>query len=539
LLHNAKVYTVESTMPWADAVVVSAGRIVFVGGNEEALALAGPSTRVVDLEGRLVLPGFIDAHVHPVSGGVELGECNLNDVTSPDQLREVVRACATRDTTSAWVRGGGFQLPLFAGGNPSRHLLDSLVPGRPALLSSADGHNAWVNTRALELAGVTRETPDPPGGRIERDQGGHPSGTLRESAQRLVSSHLPPHTDADLSAGLARSMDLAGRFGITTWHEASAGEATLRAYHAADSAGRLTVRSLVSITVDPSRGVEQVARLDSLRRRYATRELRPVAAKIFADGVIEGHTGALLEPYLDRAGDRGELNLPPARLDSLVRALDSAGFKVHVHAIGDRAVRVSLDAFEGQRRIDGGAGPRHLMTHVQLIDSSDVGRFASVGVVAAIQALWAYRDSYIRDLTEPQLGPKRSRWLYPFASLERSGAMLAGASDWSVTSMNPLHAIQVGVTRRALDDSTGEAWLPEQRLSLATMVRAYTLGGALASDDEARVGSLAIGKAADLIVLSDNLFEIPAHRIAQSRVVLTLMGGREVWRDSTVIRTVR
>jgi hypothetical protein len=539
ILYNAKVYTVDSLIPLAEAVAVTGESIAFVGSSAEARALAGRATRALDLGGRLVLPGFVDTHLHPVSGGIELGECNLNDVATLDELRRVVSACGSANPAAPWVRGGGFQLPLFPNGNPSRALLDSLVPDRPAFLSSADGHSGWVNSRALQLANVTRATVDPPNGRIERDRTGEPSGTLRESAQRLVSRLLPAYTDADYLAGLERAMRMAGRYGITTWHEASAGEGAVRAYRAADSLGRLTVNTIVGLTVDVERGPEQVARLDSLRQRYQSPNVRVASAKIFADGVIEGHTGALLAPYLDRPGNRGELNLTLDRMGALVRALDSAGFKVHVHAIGDRAIRVTLDAFEAQRARDSGAGPRHLIAHIQLFDPADVPRFAQLGVVASFQPLWAYRDSYMRDLTEPRLGPARSRWLYPIQSMVKTGAIVAGGSDWSVSSMNPLEAIQVAVTRQSPSDSADTPFYPEERVDVAAMIRAYTIGGAMASDNEATSGSIAKGKAADLVVLADDILTIAPHRIGHTRVLLTMVGGREVFRDSVALPIAR
>jgi predicted amidohydrolase YtcJ len=533
ILHNAIVYTVDSLQPSAEAIAIKDGRISFVGSSSEALKLAGSATTLIDAEGRLVLPGFIDTHVHPVTSGVELGECNLNEADGREAVVRMVAECATRDPSAPWVRGGGFQLPHFPQGNPSRLLLDSLVPDRPAILTSADGHNAWVNTRALALAGVTRETPDPPNGRIERDAAGNPSGTLRETAARLVSSHLPPHSDDDYAAGLDRAMRLAGRFGITTWHEANAGEAIARAYHHADSLGRLSVRTVVALGVSTDHGTEQIARLDSLRRRYTSPNVAIASAKIFADGVIEGHTGALLAPYLDRPGDTGFLNLPAERMDSLVHALDSAGFKVHVHAIGDRAIRVALDAFEKQRAIDNGAGPRHIIAHVQLFDTTDIPRFARNGVVASFQPLWAQRDSYMRDLTEPRLGPARSRWLYPIATMVRTGAIVAAGSDWSVSSLNPLEAIQVAMTRQTPGDTSDPVFLPEERIDLATAIRAYTLNGARASDDDQNIGTISRGKSADVIVLSDDLFTLPSNRISTARVLMTLLKGREVYRDST------
>ena len=535
VLRHTLVYTVDSANPQAEAVAVKDGKIVFVGSNDSVAAFVGKRTRVLDLAGRMVLPGFEDTHAHPVTGGIELGECNLNAAANLDDVRRIVRACDQQDPSAPWVRGGGFQLPIFPNGSPTRQLLDSLVPGRPALLSSADGHTSWVNSRALAIGGVTRASPDPLNGRIERDANGDPAGTLRETAASLVSSKLPAHTDDDYLAGLERGLALAARFGITTIHEAAADESILRAFARADSLGRLTARSIISLEVKTREGTAQVAHLVALRTRYARGLVRPVAAKIFLDGVIEGQTAALLAPYLDRPGYRGELNATPDQMSALVHALDSADFKVHVHAIGDRAIRVALDAFEKQHALDNGAGPHHIIAHIQLFDPADIPRFAALGVVADFQPLWFFRDAYMKDLTEPRLGPKRSGYQYPMASMVRTGAIVAAGSDWSVSSMNPLDAIQVAMTHLALDDSTGAPWVPDERVDLPTILRAYTLGGAIASDHDSLTGSITVGKAADLIVLSDNLFTLPAHRISQARVLLTLLGGREVFRDSTAI----
>lgn len=533
VLRGGAIYTVDSVQPWAEAVAVREGRIAYVGTSRGADHHIGPDTRVIELGDAMLLPGFHDTHVHPVTGGIELGECDVNPAETRDDVVRIVAECVARSAEGAWVRGGGWASPLFPGGNPPRELLDSLVPDRPAFLTSLEGHSAWVNSRALSRAGITRVTPDPANGRIERDARGAPSGTLRESAMDLVTRVMPDRTDEEYEAGLRRALAMAAGYGITTLHEASADEAILRAYAAADTNGTMTARVIVSMRVDPARGVSEVARLAAWRERYRGALVQPVAAKIFADGVIEGQTAALLEPYLDRPGYLGELNVEPDSMATLVTALDSAGFKVHVHAIGDRAIRVTFDAFERARERNGDAGPRHLMAHIQLFDPADIPRFAALGVVASFQPLWAYRDSYIRDLTEPRLGPARSRWLYPIASVVATGAILAAGSDWSVSSMSPLSAMEVAVTRREPGDTAGPGWIPEERVDLPTIIHAYTMGGAYASDSEARTGSIEVGKLADLAVLDRNLFTIPVAEIHAARVVLTLLEGREVFRDST------
>lgn len=531
VLTHAAVYTMDAARSWAEAVAVRAGRIVYVGPSSGAGAFQGPRTRVVDLAGKMILPGFHDAHVHPVTGGMELALCNLNGLKTRDQVFEAIRKYATDHPKAAWIVGGGWDLPIFPGGNPTRAELDAIVPDRPACLSAADGHSSWVNTKALESAGVTHATPDPANGRIERDAEGNPSGTLRESAAGLVSKHVPRPAAKDYAEGLRRGLEMANRFGITSLIEADAGDEVLAAYAEAGRSGRLTARVVACLSVDGSKGPEQVAELARKRLSYTRGRLRATAAKIFADGVIEAETAALLEPYLDRPGWAGKPNIEPEAFARLAAALDREGFQIHVHAIGDRAVRMSLDALEAARRSNGPRDARPLIAHLELIDPQDIPRFRRLRVLADFQPLWAFADPYIRDLTVPKLGPERSRWLYPIGSVARSGAVVVGGSDWSVSSMNPLDAIQVAVTRRDPEEGAGPAFLPEERSGLSEMLAAYTIGGAYASFEEKRTGSIEVGKAADLIVLDRNLFEVPPEQIHEARVLLTLLEGREIWRE--------
>jgi predicted amidohydrolase YtcJ len=533
VLRNGRIYTLDDARTWAEALAVDDGRIVFVGPNAGVDAFVGPETRFVDLEGRMALPGFHDSHVHPVSGGVELGQCNLNGLATREGLYAAIEECAARTPDEEWLAGGGWDLPLFPGANPDRSDLDRLSPDQPAYLSSADGHSTWANSRALDIAGIDATTPDPPNGRIERDpKTGEPTGTLRESASALVSKHLPPLGPEDYVEGLKRALRMANGFGITSLIEASASERTLEAYAALARSGELTARVRVSLTVDASKDEGQVEELVQLRTRYAAQGVRADAAKIFADGVIESGTAALLEPYVD-FGHSGELNFPPEVLDRIVTRLDKEGFQIHVHAIGDRAIRASLDAFEKARSANGARDSRHHISHIELFHPDDIPRFRSLGVVANFQPLWAFADTYITDLTEPQLGPERSRWLYPIKSLAESGAVLAAGSDWSVSSMNPLDGIQVAVTRRDLTAPPGPSWIPEERVDLDTILAAYTRGGAYLQHEEALTGSLEVGKRADLIVLEKNLFDVPETEIHRVKVLLTLLDGKEVYRDSS------
>ena len=527
------VWTADSAHPRASAVAVRGGRIVWVGEAKDAAAWTGRATTVIDLRGRMLLPGLHDSHLHPAAGGVELGECLLDADTTRAMLITHIAQCARSGT--GWLRGRGWQLPIFPDANPSRTLLDSLAPGRPAYLRSADGHGAWVNSKALALAGITAATPDPPRGRIERDASGRPSGTLRESATGLVARMMPARTWQDYVHGLRRTMALANSLGITSLTDADADTLMLRAYVALDSAHALTTRILATQHTDAAAGASQVPRLIAQRARFTVGHVRATAAKIYADGVIEARTAALLQPYAGTS-DRGPTPIPPERMDSLVVALDRAGFQVHVHAIGDRGVRMALDAFAAARAANGARDSRHQIAHLEMIDTLDVPRFAQLGVLADFQPLWAYRDSYIRDLTEPVLGPERSSRLYPIGSVVRAGGTIVGGSDWIVSSMDPLAAIQVAVTRRDPDAPAGPPWLPNEVVTLDRILAAYTIEGARADFQERETGSISVGKAADLLVLDRDLTAVPPADIHRARAVLTMLEGKAVFGDAAKLR---
>ncbi len=534
VLRNGAIYTVDAQRSWAEALAIANGRIVYVGDNAGVEKLINDKTRVIDLRGKMVLPGFHDSHVHPVSGGIELAQCNLNGSKTQQEVFDKIRAYAATHPEKEWITGGGWDLPIFPNANPTKEQLDALVPDRPAFLSAADGHSAWVNSKALQLAGITKDTPDPSEGRIERDAAtGEPSGTLREMATDLVSKHQPELTPEDYVQGVRAGLAMANRFGITSLQEASAHEKILDAYMALDRRGELTARVLAAQYVDPKQDTAQIATLVQRREKYHGQNLHATAVKIFADGVIESHTAALLEPYVDRPNDRGIPNWEPEQLARVATALDKAGFQIHTHAIGDHAIRMTLDALESAQRTNGKRDARHHLAHLELIDPNDIPRFKQLNVVATFQALWAYADWYITDLTEPVLGPSRSRWLYPIASVAKTGATLAGGSDWSVSSMNPLDAIQVAVTRRSLADTSGKAWIAEEIVDLPTMLAAYTINGAFVNHQEKFTGSLEVGKAADVIVLDRNLFQIAPHEIHRAKVLLTLLEGKEVYREES------
>ncbi len=532
VFRSGTVYTADPAHSRATAVAVAKGRIAYVGTDEGVRRLIGPATVVIDLHRRMLLPGLEDSHLHPATGGIWLASCLLTGDTTRAMLRAHIARCGRETPGTGWIRGRGWALPLFPAANPTRQLLDSLVPDRPVYLRSADGHGAWVNSKALALAGITAATPDPPRGRIERDASGTPSGTLREAAEDLVVAVMPPRTVDEYVDGLRRSTALANSLGITTLQEADADSTMLEAYLALDRAGALPLRVVAAQRTDPAVGPDQVARLAALRTHFAGRRLRATTAKIYADGVIEAHTSALLEPYLDTR-DRGPANLTPEAMNALVGALDRAGFQVHIHAIGDRAVRMSLDAFAAARAANGARDSRHQIAHLEMIDTLDIPRFAQLSVLANFQPLWAFRDSYVRDLTEPVLGPERSSRLYPLASVARAGGMLVGGSDWIVSSMNPFEAMQVAVTRRDPFEGPGAPWIPKELVSLDQILRAYTINGAHANFQEKETGSIETGKAADLVLLDRDLFAIAPTDIHNAKVLLTLLDGVAVFGDPT------
>lgn len=532
LFVGGAVYTVDAARSWASAVAVRGGRIVYVGDDASARAFAGPSTRIVELDGKMLLPGFHDSHVHLASGGHELLLCDLNDSKSAAEVIARIERCAAERPGDDWLRGGGWELPLFPGGNPHKSVLDRIAPGRPVYMESSDGHTTWVNSRALALAGITAATPDPPNGRIERDPAtGEPTGTLRETAGDLVEALLPDPTPEEIRRGLELGIARAHRYGVVGALEATAHRARLEALRDLDRAGKLGLHVTAALRVDPNRGPEQVAELAQLRDADWGPNVRASAAKLYVDGVLEAQTGALYEPYVGRGGDRGDLIWSEARLGAIAVALDRAGLQIHVHAIGDRAIGVTFDALEEVAKLNGPRDRRPALTHIQLFAPGDVERFRALGAAASFQPLWAYEDTFITELTVPFLGPERSARLYPIGSVLRAGGVVAGGSDWSVSTIDPLPAIEVAITRRAPDAEPGPAWLPDERADLPSMLAAYTIGSAWASFRERESGSIEVGKRADLVVLDRNLFAIPVTAISDAKVLLTLFGGEAVYRD--------
>ncbi|MET9176251.1 amidohydrolase [Streptomyces misionensis] len=532
------VHTGSPARSRATSVAVRGERVVAVG-HDEVRELIGPRTEVVDLAGRLLVPGFQDAHAHPVGGGLEMGQCDLSGAATRAEYRERITAYARAHPDAEWITGGGWAMEAFPGGLPTAAELDDLVSDRPVYLVNRDHHGAWVNSRALERAGLDARTPDPSDGRIERHPDGTPTGMLQEGAANLVGRLVPQVTREERVAGLLRAQQLLHSLGITAWQDALLGEhANLTdptdAYLACAEDGSLTARVVGALWWDRARGTEQIEELLARRAAGTRGRLRSTTVKIMQDGVAENGTAALLGPYLDGCGcvsdNSGISFVPPEDLKTYVTELDAHGFQVHFHALGDRAVREALDAVEAARRANGRTDTRPHLAHLQVVHPDDIGRFRELGATANLQPLWAAHEPQMDELTIPFLGAERASWQYPFGALVRSGATLAAGSDWPVSSPDPLQGIHVAVNRVAPEAPAGTpVFLPGERIGLHDALTAYTAGSAYVNHLDHETGTVAEGFLADLVVLDRDPFAGPPEEIGATRVEQTFVGGRRVF----------
>ena len=529
---NGAVYTVDDDRSWAEAVAITDGEIVFVGSNDGINPYIGSNTEVTDLEGKMLMPGFHDAHAHVRYGGLAETECNLRDEVDIDKIRALLIEC--RETydygSDEWVLGGQWPLAAFPDGNPSKDMLDEVFGDRPALFGDSFGHNVWVNSRALEIAGIDANTPDPDQGVIVRDpSSGEPSGTLRDSAMELLDAYIPEATPEEIYEGLISGLKMANAFGITAYIEPGSSENSVAPYVLASQRGELTARvvaSLSPIGALPDKFGPEIFDLLAKRDQFRGTYLNVDSVKVYIDGVIETRTSFMLEPYLD--GSNFPPFYQPDELGELYQKLDHMRLQIHTHAIGDAAIRTALDAYEYALLENGPNDNRHQIVHLQLIDEQDIPRFAELNVAADFQCMWCYPDIYI-DYAIDIVGKERVEQFYPVASLHKTGATVVGGSDWTVSSLNPLDAIETAVRRQNPFEDSGPTLGENQEIDLAMALDMYTRNAAYVMRLEDKTGSIEVGKRADVIVLDRNLFDIAATQINEARILLTLMDGKRVY----------
>jgi predicted amidohydrolase YtcJ len=516
------------------SVLVSGGRVSAVGTGLDA-----GGADIVDLAGGTLLPGFLDAHAHPVLGGVQLLGCDLSEGSTAAEYLDIVARYAAAHPDLAWISGGGWSLPAFPGGVPTAAQLDTVAGGRPVFLQNRDGHGGWVNSKALELAGIARDTLDPADGRIERDAAGDPVGMLQEGAMALVSRLIPPDTDEDRYRGLLAAQDYLLSLGITGWQDAIVGSGFVDddvtgSYQRAASAGTLRADVVGALWWRRHEGLEQLPELLHRRAHDGRDGFRLTSVKMMLDGVAENHTAAMLDPYLDGHGCASENSgldfIDPAELPRYVTALDESGFQVHFHALGDRAVRNALNAVAAARAASPDGGIRHHLAHLQVVHPADIARFAALGATANIQPLWAIAEEQMTELTIPFLGETRAAWQYPFGDLAAGGAHLAAGSDWPVSSPNPLLGIHVAVNR-ALPETAGDPFLPGQAIGRETALAAYTSGTALVNGVSGSAGRIRPGYDASFAVTGADLAAIPDHEICAASVTQTWVRGELAYQE--------
>jgi len=530
IVYNARVYPGGGS-GFAEAVAVRGNTIFRVGSNREIKRLRRPQTVVIDAHGGAVVPGFNDAHVHFASGSLGLSEINLLDATTSDQIAAKIRAYAAAHQDRPWVTGRGWYYTAFPGGLPSRQVLDQLVPDRPAYLTAYDGHSGWANTAALKLAGITRTTPNPKNGIIVKDASGEPTGVLKESAMGLVRAVLPRPDRAQRLNAIRLGIREAHQLGVTSVQNASGSPDELELWDELRRGNELRLRMYHGLSAGPGFTEADADRFDQTRRKYTDDALLKTGlVKLMADGVIEAHTAAMLEPYSNRP-TRGLPNFTPDDLTRIVTLFDRRGWQVMIHAIGDRGIRMSLDALEAAAAANPAParGRRHRIEHIESIDPADVPRFGQLGVIASMQPLHANPDPSMGTVWSENIGPGRAARGWLWNDILKAGGRLAFGSDWPVVSIDPRLGLQVAVNRLSPAGQPAGGWLPEQKLPLATAIDAYTSGAAYASFDEQRKGTLARGMLADIVVLTTDIFATPSERILDAKVAVTIFDGKVVY----------
>ncbi len=527
LITGARVYTVNPAQPWAEAVAIKGDKIVFVGSAREAKKFTGKQTRVIEAGGKLLLPGIQDSHVHFLSGSLNLTRVDLSGTRSVEEIQDRIRRFAAAHPELNWVQGRGWMYSAFPDNMPHKRYLDEVVPDRPAVMRCADGHTSWVNSKALALAGITKKTPDPVDGRIVRDSQGEPTGALLEGASSLVSRLIPEPTREEKLAALRAGMKEAARWGLTCAHGLGGEFEELELFEQINQEGSQTLRLVVAMSIDepgPKEKDFEAYALASAKHHDNWLAVRGV--KLMLDGVIDSGTGAMLQPYEDQGDNRGKLFWEPDDYKKAVLEFSRRGIQVSTHSIGDRAIRLTLEAYELAARESGHPELRHKIEHAECIAADDIKRFGQPFIVASFQPLHANPEPAWMAAWIKNAGPEREQRAFAWNSVLKAGGQLAFGSDWPVVTINPWPGVQMAVTREDWDGKPQGGWLPGEKLTLDQAIYAYTLGGAYALNEESIRGSIEPGKLADLVLLSQNIFQIPVNKIRETTPVLTMVGGK-------------
>jgi predicted amidohydrolase YtcJ len=530
LLVNARVYTVNPQRPWAEAVAIRGDKVVAVGSATELNAYRGNSTKIIDAGGRLVLPGFVDCHIHFMDGSLGLTQVNLNDAKTIPEIQKRVKQYAAAHPEKPWITGMGWTYPTFgAAALPDKKILDEVVADRPVYLVAFDGHSSWANSKALQMSGITAKTPDPPNGTIVRDQNGEATGALKESAGDLVATLMPQPTREDRLAALRLGIREANKYGLVRVHSAGGDFEWLDLYDQLRRDGQLTLRFYVAYFLDPPELTPSaLEKIEQARRTYNDDWISGGVVKAMLDGVVEAHTAAMLDPYSDDPSQSGKLFWDPEKYTQAVTELDRRSLQIFTHAIGDRAVRLALDAYQHAAETNHTRDARPRVEHIETISAQDIPRFGKLGVIASFQPLHAYPDEDTLNIWARNVGPERAQRAWVWRSIENTGGRLAFGSDWPVVTLNPWPGVQNALTRQTTEGNPPGGFVPQERISLEDTIKAYTLGAAFAGRREKTEGSLQRGKLADLIVLSQDLFKIDPGSIAKTEVLLTMVGGKVV-----------
>lgn len=532
LIVHGKIYTLDSKKPWAEAIAIRKGKIVAVGSALEVEKFRGIGTRRIDAGGKLVLPGFTDCHIHFLDGSFSLGRVNLEGALNVADIQKRLREYTAKHPGDGWLLGRGWNYAMFAPETlPDRKYLDALFPNRPVFLEGYDGHTYWANAKALSLAGITKDTPNPPNGVIVRDpQNGEPTGALKEAAQDLVAKVVPKPTHVEKLNALRAGIKWANQNGLTRVHSAGGDFPELDLYNELRQEKQLTLRFYIAYFMDPPELRKQdLDAIEAARKKYHDDWIDTNAVKLMLDGVVESHTASFLEPYTDDLTQKGSLFWDPEKYKSAVAELDKRGFQLFTHAIGDNGIRTALDAYELAEKKNHNKDRRPRVEHIEAISAADVPRFGNLGVIASMQPLHSNPDADTLDVWAHNIGPDRASRAWMWKSIAENGGRYAFGSDWPVVTLNPWEGIQVAVTRQTRQGKPDGGFVPSQRLTVAEAIEGYTLGAAIAGRREKNEGSLEPGKVADLIVVDRNLFEIDPHSIAETKVATTIVGGRVVY----------